>query len=50
MSDWITWFIALFQTTVQWLSSMEVMGVSILWLMVCSFIITIMLRSFLFKP
>ena len=50
MVDWITWFIALFQTTIQWLSSMEVMGVSILWLMVCTFIITVMLRSFLFKP
>ena len=50
MADWITWFIALFQTTIQWLSSMEVMGVSILWLMACTFIITIMLRGFLFKP
>lgn len=50
MADWITWFIALFQTTIQWLSSMEVMGVSILWLMVCSFITSVMLRAFLFKP
>lgn len=50
MADWITWFIALFQTTVQWLSSMEVMGVSILWFIVCFFIITVMLRAFLFKP
>lgn len=50
MADWITWFIALFQTTIQWLSSMEILGVSILWLMVCTFIITVMLRSFLLKP
>lgn len=50
MADWITWFIALFQTTIQWLSSMEIMGVSILWLLVCSFILIVMLRAFLFKP
>ncbi len=50
MADWITWFIALFQTTIQWLSSMEILGVSILWLMVSAFIITVMLRAFLLKP
>ncbi len=50
MSDWITWFIALFQTCVQWLGSMEILGVSLLWIMIASFFLCLMVRVLLFKP
>lgn len=50
MGDWITWFIALFQTSVQWLGAMQIMDVSVLWLLIASFLLTVMVRAFLFKP
>ena len=50
MAEWITWFIALFHTCVQWLGSMEVLGVSVLWIMIASFFLCVMVRAFLFKP
>lgn len=50
MAEWITWFIALFQTCVQWLGSMQILGVSVLWIMIASFFLAVMVRAFLFKP
>lgn len=50
MAEWITWFIALFQTCVQWLGSMQILGVSVLWIMIASFFLVVMVRAFLFKP
>lgn len=50
MADWITWFIALFQTCVQWLGSMEILGVSVLWIMIASFFLCVMVHALLFKP
>lgn len=50
MAEWITWFIALFQTCVQWLSSMQIMGVSVLWIMIAAFIMGVLVRALIFKP
>lgn len=50
MADWITWFIALFQTVVQWLGSMKILGVSVLWIMIAAFLMGILVRSLLIKP
>lgn len=50
MFEWIAWFIALFQTTVQWLGSMQIMGVSVLWIIIASFLMSVMVRAILIKP
>jgi len=50
MAEWIVWFIALFQTCVQWLGSMEILGVSVLWIMIASFLLGVLVRSLLIKP
>lgn len=50
MADWIAWFIALFQTCVQWLGSMQILGVSVLWIMIASFLLGVLVRSLLIKP
>lgn len=50
MQEWITWFIAFFQTCVQWLGSMEILGVSVLWIMIAAFFLSLMVRVFIFKP
>ena len=50
MQDWVTWFIALFQTSVQWLGQMQILGVSVLWIMIASFFLCILVRSLLIKP
>lgn len=50
MADWIAWFIALFQTTIEWLGSMQILGVSVLWLMIASFLLGVLVRALLIKP
>lgn len=30
MAEWIVWFLALIQTNIQWLSTMEILGVPLL--------------------
>ena len=50
MQDWLTWAIALFQTVVQWLGSMQILGVSVLWIMIASFFLCVMVRALLIKP
>lgn len=50
MVDWIAWFIALFQTTIEWLGSMQILGVSVLWIMIASFLLGVLVRALLIKP
>ena len=50
MQQWVTWFIAFFQTCVQWLGQMQILGVSVLWIMIASFFLCILVRSLLIKP
>lgn len=50
MTDWISFFVALFQTMAQWLGSLELMGVSVLWIIISFFILGVMLRVLIFKP
>ena len=50
MQEWVAWFIALFQTCVQWLGQMQILGVSVLWIMIASFFLCILIRSLLIKP
>lgn len=48
--DWIQFFIALFSTAVQWLGSMQILGVSVLWIVIAAFFLGIMIRSMIIKP
>lgn len=50
MYEWIVWFIALFETTVQWLFSMEILGVSLAWILIATFILGVLVKALLFKP
>lgn len=50
MEQWITYFIALFLTTVEWMGNQTILGVSVLWIIIASFILGVMLRVLIFKP
>lgn len=50
MQDWVSWYIALFQTTVQWLGSIQILGVPVLWIMIAAFLMGVMVRALLIKP
>lgn len=50
MQAWITWVIAFFTTTVQWLGSMQIMGVSVLWIMGATYVIALLFKVLLYKP
>lgn len=50
VAEWIAFFIALFQTSVQWLGSVEVLGVPVMWIIIASFFLCVMVRAFLIKP
>lgn len=50
VASWIAFFIALFQTMVEWLASMQILGVSVLWILIASFFLCVMVRALLIKP
>lgn len=50
MADWITWFIAFVQTTVQWLSGTLILGVPLSALLVSFILLGLFVRVFLYKP
>lgn len=50
MQDWVAWIIALFQTFVQWLGSMQLLGVSLLWIMIACALLSVVFRAVLYKP
>lgn len=50
MEQWITYFIALFLTMVEWMGNQTILGVSVLWIIIASFILGVMLRVLIFKP
>lgn len=47
---WIKFFVSLCETTVQWLGSMQILGVSVLWIMIAAFFLGVMIRSMIIKP
>lgn len=50
VADWVAFFINFFIMLVQWFDSVELLGVSVLWIMVISFFLVVMVRSLIFKP
>lgn len=48
VSDWITFFISLLQTLVQWLNSMQIAGVSLAWIIAASFLMGIFVRTLVY--
>lgn len=50
MADWIAWFIALITTCIQWLGSMQLMGISVMWIIIAGFFLALMVRALMFKP
>ena len=37
MQDWIAWCLALIRTSVQWLGTVQLLGVSVLWIVIAAF-------------
>lgn len=50
MQEWIQFFVALLATSVQWLTQMQIAGVPVFWILIAGFILTVLVRSLLFKP
>lgn len=49
MESWIAWILALVQTCIQWLASMQLLGVSVLWILVSYIILNVMIKAFIYK-
>jgi len=50
VASWIEFFIALFQTSIQWLGSIQILGVPVMWIVIASFFLAVLVRSLLIKP
>ena len=50
MQDWITWIIQQVANTVSWFSSIEILGVSVLWIIVVIAAMSFILRLVLLRP
>ena len=48
MTDWIEWCIALIQTSVQWLGSVQLLGVSGMWIILASLFVSLIVRAAIF--
>lgn len=49
MQDWLNWFISLVSTSVDWLSQMQIFGVSVLSFLIGLVIMGVVLRALLYK-
>lgn len=50
LSEWIAWIIALIESCVQWLGNMQILGVSVLWIIIACILFGVVFRAVLFKP
>ena len=50
MADWIVWSLALIQTTIQWLGTVEILGVPLLWVIIAGSLLCVFVRVFLIRP
>lgn len=50
MQDWVTFYISLMQTSVQWLASVSILGVPVLWIIGAAFLMGVLVRALIFKP
>lgn len=50
MADWLAWFLAVIKTTIQWLATMEILGVSLLWVIIASSLLCLFCRALLVRP
>lgn len=49
MQDWINWIVALCQTSVQWLASMQILGAPVLGIIAGVFIIGLIIRAVMYR-
>lgn len=50
MAEWIAFFVSLFETCVQWLGSMEILGAPVLGILAAIFLLGVLLRALIYKP
>lgn len=49
MSEWIEWCIALIQVCVDWLGSIRLLGVSVMWIILACLFIGLIVRSVIYR-
>lgn len=49
MGEWLSWFVSLISLSVDWLSSAEILGVSLLSFLVSLVLMGVVLRAVLYK-
>lgn len=49
VSTWVTWFVSLIVTFVQWLSTMKIAGVSVIAIIVSVSIACILIRAIIYR-
>jgi len=49
MQDWIAWCLALIRTSVQWLGTVQLLGVSVLWIVIAAFFLSILVRGLIIR-
>lgn len=47
VTEWVRFFISFFQTCVQWLGSMQLLGVPLLWIIIAGFLLLVLVRAFI---
>ena len=48
MAEWIEWCIALIQVCVDWLGSIQLLGVSVMWIILASIFVSLIVRAAIF--
>lgn len=49
MESWVSFIVALFTTSIQWLASLEFLGVSVIWLIIAFALMGVLFRVLIFK-
>lgn len=50
VADWLTFFVAVFNELISWLSQAQVLGVSLLWLIISGSLLAFFVRVLLVRP
>lgn len=49
MDSWISFIVALFTTSIQWLATLQILGVSVIWFIIACSLLGVMFRVLIFK-
>lgn len=49
VSSWLNWFLSLIVTAVDWLGTIDVLGISVLYFLIAIFIMGVVIRAVLYR-